>query len=55
MIDRLNGSWLLLGAPGHEPRASAPVADERTHRHLARAQRMHDMRPHEPGSARDED
>ncbi|MDX6455768.1 MAG: hypothetical protein QOD48_1875, partial [Gaiellaceae bacterium] len=44
-----------LGAPCNESRAAAAIADKRSHGHIARAQRMHDVRTHEPGSAGDKD
>ena len=43
-----------LGAPCREPRTAAPVADERAHGQLARAQRVHDARPHEARPPGDE-
>ena len=44
-----------LRAPRGRARAVARVAHEHAHRQLARAQRMHDVRPDEARAAGDED
>ena len=44
-----------LDAPGGEPRRARRVAHERAHVLVARAQRVHDVRPDEARAAGDED
>ena len=43
-----------VDAPRLQPRRMARIADERAHRQVPRAQRVHDVRADEPGPAGDE-